>query len=214
MMPDDLKFLATFPFLFVGLWLIVTTILGLLSGWFTLQQRFGPPNDERLLTLRAQSGSMGVGVALQSVLWLTAHKSGLGVGIWRLFGPFQRPFLVPWHEIEAKPTKTLFTPMVNLSLGKPPAGSLRISARSWSRLVEAARPVAGAALGPGPAVGRASVARGMFIEWLATTALAASFFYFASRYDGSGSPIPLEACIGLPGAVLGLAQLFRYASHR
>jgi hypothetical protein len=138
-MDDPKLFLALFPFLFVGMWFAITTMLGFMSGWFSLQQWYEAPSEEPLLKLRWQSGSMGFGVALNGILRLSAHRSGLGVGIWRIFGPFQRPFLVPWSEIEAQPSRVFFTPMVKLSLGKPAVGSLKISERSWSKLVDAAR---------------------------------------------------------------------------
>ena len=190
---EDPKFFAiAFPFLFVGMWLAVGTMLGFMSGWFNLQQWYDAPSEKPLLKLRGQSGSMGLGVSLGGILTLSAHQRGLGIGIWRIFGPFQRPFLVPWNEIEATPSKTWFTPMVKLSLGKPAIGSLKINARSWSKLVDAAGAAVGLGILPAPRVSNTSIARGMLLEWFATTAFAATFFYFGSRLPGDVKGMPLN----------------------
>src|SRR6478672_10360496 len=92
-----------FPFFFGGMWLFATTMLGFMSGWFNLQQWY--PDDggeEPLLTLRGQSGAMGWGVSLNNCLRLRVYRSGLGIGIWRIFAPFQRPLLIPWSEVKAE----------------------------------------------------------------------------------------------------------------
>ena len=129
-----------FPFLFIGMWLVISTLLGLMSGWFNLQQWY--PDDrseEPLLTLGLQSGSMGMGVSLSGCLTFRAYRSGLGVAIWRIFGPFQRPLLIPWREIEATEKRSFFMKMVRLDLGRPANGKLIISAKVWSKLAEAAK---------------------------------------------------------------------------
>ena len=78
---------------------------------------------------------MGFGVNLNGILTLSACRSGLSIRIWRVFGPFQKPLLVPWSEITAQPSRTFFTKMVKLGLGNPPNGKLKINAVSWSKLV-------------------------------------------------------------------------------
>jgi len=142
MSPEEAKrFLIAFPFLFVGMWLLVTTILGFMSGWFTLQQRYSDDrNEEPLLKLGWQSGSMGLGVSFGSCLTLASRREGLSVRVWRIFGPFQRPLLIPWRDISAEPKRILFYRMVRLSFGSPPLGSLKISQRAWDRLIAAAGP--------------------------------------------------------------------------
>lgn len=127
-----------FPFFFVGMWLVATTMLGFMSGWFNLQQQYPDTGDEApLLRLGGQSGSMGAGVSMSGILKLKAYPSGLGVGIWRLFGPFQKPLKIPWSEIEAQSSSSFLAPTAKLQLGKPSSGTLKISARSWTRLVDA-----------------------------------------------------------------------------
>jgi hypothetical protein len=70
-----------FPFFFVGMWLVVTVALGFMSGWFSLQQWYADDgNEEPLLKLRSQSGSMGMGVALNGCLKLRATGPVWGSG--------------------------------------------------------------------------------------------------------------------------------------
>jgi hypothetical protein len=144
MSPEEAKwFLIAFPFLFVGMWLVVTTMLGVLSGWFTLQQWYSDDRpQEPLLKLGWQSGSMGVGVSYGSCLTLASRRDGLSVRLWRIFGPFQRPLLFPWCNITAEPKRILFYRMVHLRFGRPASGSLKISQRAWGRLIAAAGPFA------------------------------------------------------------------------
>jgi hypothetical protein len=203
-----------FPFFFVGMWLVVTTMLGFMSGWFGLQQWYADDGtEEPLLKLGGQSGSMGAGVALSGILNLRAYPSGLGVGIWRVFGPFQKPLKIPWNEIEAEKSSSFFLPMMKLRLGKPANGSLKISARSWARLVDAV-PQTDSRRVQMPAVervSRRSTAQAMIVQWLAMTSLAAAFFYFTSRSNGPQAAVPLSVCIGFPAVVFGIGQLIRYA---
>ncbi len=144
MSPEETKwFLMAFPFLFVGMWLLVTTMLGFMSGWFSLQQWYPDDrNEDPLLKLRWQSGSMGLGVSFSSCLTLASRRDGLSVRVWRIFGPFQRPLLIPWNEITAEPKRFLLYRMVRLNFGRPPSGSLKISERTWNKLIAAAGPFA------------------------------------------------------------------------
>ena len=198
-----------FPVFFVGMWLLVTVMLGLMSGWFSLQQWYADDgSEEPLLRLRAQSGSMGMGVAMNSCLKLRAYRSGLGIGIWRIFGLFQKPLKVPWNEIEAEPSSSFFLPMVKLQLGKPSNGTLKISAQSWSKLVAAARPVATVPLPDVPPVSRAATAWAMLIQWFVISGLFGAFVYLSSRSQLDGFS-PLMALV-VP-AFLGIAMLVRFA---
>jgi hypothetical protein len=204
-----------FPFFFVGMWLLVTTLLGLLSGWFNLQQWYPDDGSEKpLLQLHGQSGQMGAGVQMAGILRLRAYSSGLGIRVSRLFGPFQKPLRIPWSEIEAEPSSSLFLPMVKLHLGRPENGRLKISARSWGRLTDAVPKSDDGKRFQMPAaapVSGTSFARGLFLRWLLITGIMASFFFFASRSTGDEAALPLGMCIGFPAVVVGVGQLVRYA---
>jgi hypothetical protein len=127
-----------FPVLFVTIWISATALIGLFTGWFQLQAQFPADDEAPLLRLRMQSGRMGW-VGLNNILTLEACRSGLRIGIWRIFGPFQRPFQLPWDQIEPEAQSFLLMRRVRLGFGRPEAGSLTISPRSWERLRAAAR---------------------------------------------------------------------------
>jgi len=132
-----------FPLFFIGMWLIVTFLLGVMSGWFNLQQWYPDEgNDEPLLKLRWQSGTMGMGVNFNNALTLGACRSGLQIRVPRFIGLFSKPLLIPWTEIEASEKKTWFIKLVRLALGKPANGRLILRAKTWARLAEAAGPAA------------------------------------------------------------------------
>ncbi|MGH6614369.1 hypothetical protein [Sphingomonas sp.] len=199
-------FIFLFPVLFIGGWLMITTMLGAMAGWFTLQQHYPAGNEPILLKLRARSGSMGPGVALSGILTLSAGPSGLRVGISRLFGPFQKPFFVPWQEIRTEAKTFFFVPMTKLSFGNPANGTLKIDARAWLRLA-AHSSGAHAIKAEQISVGRA--ARGFFLRWSCMTLIVGGFFYLTSRVGGAEG-FPLLASFGFPGALYGIALLIQF----
>ena len=199
-----------FPFFFLGMWLLIGAMLGFMSGWFNLQQWY--PDDggeEPLLKLRGQSGVMGAWVNLNGCLKLWAYPSGLGIRIWKIFGPFQKPLKVPWDEIEAEPSSSFFVPMMKLHLGKPENGMLKISARSWSRLVEAAKPVARTPLPYAPPSDTRATALAMFAQWAVISAFLGIFLFVVTRSQPEGAPPAIF--YALPAIALGVAQLIRFA---
>ncbi len=210
---DSQQFFAFFPFFFVGLWLFVTTLLGILSGWWRLQARYPRGQERPILTLRQRSGTMGLGVSMSGILTLVASPSGLQIAIWRVFGPFQRPFLVPWNEVKAEPVQRFFQPMAKLSFGEPTVGKLTVDAASWARLFASAK-AAGAVSGSVPIVGARAVATGLFLQWIVITMIAAAFYDFASRTMLGAPGVPLPVCIAFPAIVFGLGQLVRYYRER
>lgn len=203
-----------FPFAFVGMWLFVTTLLGLLSGWFRFQTRFPNPKEGALLTLRFKSGVMGLGVNFNGCLILSACPSGLRVAVWRVFGLFQRPFLVPWEQVRTEESSSFFLPMTKLSFGwGEDVGSLRIDAGVWRKLSLAAKTSGSDA--PAPlATPRRGAAMRFAVQWAVVTAGATAFFYFISNAAMNGAGIPLIVCFGLPALTFGVPQLIRYFRQR
>jgi hypothetical protein len=195
-----------FPFLFVGMWLAISSILALLSGWFALQSRFPDRDEPALRVLRGQSGSMGIGVGMSGILKLSATRSGLRVQMNRMFGPFLHAFLVPWDRIRAEPTRMFFAPSVRLRFGDPQEGVLTIAARSWERLAaHSAGAGAAAVIAPVP---RSRNAWAFLLQWVALTVAFGAFFYIAPRLHGLEGP-PLFIIV-FPGLAFGVAQLIRY----
>jgi hypothetical protein len=78
------------------IWLLVFVILGFLSGWYLLMRVFPDrPHEEALAIFKGENGMVGP-VSMHGTLTLSLCPSGLRVGIMKLFGPFQKDFLVPW----------------------------------------------------------------------------------------------------------------------
>ena len=119
---------------FVALWLLVTTLLGGLSGWSAIARRFPDQAETPRFQLKGQSAAMGMGVQLRGILTFSACPSGLRVTIWRIFAPFSKPFFVPWNDVHARPKGGVFVDMMRLGLGNPEAGAMTVTARTWQRL--------------------------------------------------------------------------------
>jgi hypothetical protein len=200
-------FLYIFFPCFIAFWLAITAMLGILSGWAKLQRNFPATMDTSLLTLRMRSGRMGrVGVHMGNILTLSAGSLGLRVGIFRLFGPFSRPFLVPWQQIRADQRTSFFVPSVRLSFGRPEIGTLTIDAQLWRRLaVHSSVPGMAAQI---PAVSLRRSGLGLLVSWVAITALVATVLYLSSHAQGH-SGLPIAACIGLPGIFFAIVMAER-----
>ena len=207
-------FAVAFPLFFASLWLIVTTILGVFSGWFRLMAKFPNQNDEPLLRLRTLSGTMGMGVSMQNVLRLSVCPSGLRVGMMRLLGPFCRDFLVPWKDITIFRKTRLFWPVAKLQFGNPRVGTLTISSHIANRLAGAAKEV-WPERGPFPEEKLHETARRLFIRWALATFLAALFFTLTPRMVSPHGPqAPILVTILFPAVFLGVAAAVQFFRDR
>jgi putrescine transport system ATP-binding protein len=165
-----------FPLFFAALWLMVTALLGLLSGWFRLMVNFPDQTVEPILRIRGQSGTMGLGVRMNGILTLSVCPSGLRIGMMRLFGPFCRNFFVPWESMVVIRKTTLIWPVAELLFGNPVVGRLSISVHVADRMARSA-------MGRWPESGpfaeetRGDVFRRLLTQWGLATSFAAVFFY-------------------------------------
>jgi hypothetical protein len=212
---NAILFMSLFPFLFVAMWLIVTTMLGAMSGWFALQSQFPRDTETPLVTFRRLSGYMGLGANLNGILTLSACPSGLRIAIWRVFGPFQRPFLVPWTEISAERKTRLFMPMAQLRLGAPEVGKLTIDAGIWQKLSAHAPAGRRTTAAPLPLVTNQHIARGLALQCALAGGIAAAFFTLIVSQLPPGVPLwPLAIYIGFIAITFGIAQFMRYLRQR
>jgi hypothetical protein len=198
---------------FVAVWLTVTTVLALLSGWFRLMAAYPDQSVEPILRLRGQSGTIG-GVSMRSVLTLSVCPTGLRVGIMRAFGPFCRDFLVPWESIAVVRKKTLFSPVAELQFGKPVIGRLRIPTQAADRMARAA---VGHWPEPGPLSEQKPEdrVRSLLTWWAVMTSFAALFFIFAPRVIGpSDAGPPIAVAILFPAIVFGVVSFVRFVAAK
>jgi hypothetical protein len=191
------------------MWLTITTVLGLLSGWYFLMIRYPNREETELLRLKRLSGSMGLGVNMNRILNISVCRTGLRIGMMRVFGIFCRDFFVPWEEISVNRKDGFFGQNAQLQFGNPSRGRFRIPSYVADQLARAS-------LGRWPERGPfseetstqvlVSVAR----QWIVTTLLATTFFLVAPRMMSPEAKIPLSVAILFPAIVLGLASVFEY----
>ena len=133
------SWIEEYPYVFpVLLYLFITTLLGYTSGWFRLARKYPDRNEPALLELRNQSGYMGPGVSMRSILHIDVCQSGLRLGMMAIFGPFNRDFFVPWEEISVKRTCWFFLfKVAELRFGTPPVGKVGVSAKIADKLARA-----------------------------------------------------------------------------
>jgi hypothetical protein len=208
------NFAIVFPFFFAAMWLTVTTILALLTGWFRLMEVFPDQSIEPILKLRGQSGTMGLGVSMHGILTLSVCPTGLRVGMMRIFGPFCRTFFIPWESIAVTRKTILVWPFAKLQFGYPVVGTLRLSTRTADRIARAAMghwPEAG----PFPEEKRADTFRRLLAQWAGTTVLAALFFTLVPlAVAPSGGRPPILVAILFPAIVFGFAFVVRFFAER
>jgi len=198
---------------FVLMWLLVCVILGFLSGWYSLMCAFPDrPYEEALTVFKGESGKLGL-VSMHGILKLSPCHSGLRVGIMRLFGPFEKDFLVPWNAISVARKARLGWRYAELSFGT--YGSLRMSDLLADRLwltVPQSWPERGT---PQPITGT-RVFRYYFLQWLLLTTKASAFFIIAPRIAGvgTGGYPPVSVAVLFPAIAIGLAFAFQYLIRR
>ena len=142
---DPVYLVAILPVFFIGMWLAATSSLGIFSGWKELQDQFEDRSEPARLKLHFQSGALGKGshwnplgnVQFGNCLRIEVCDSGLRVAIARIFGPFLRPFFVPWDQIKAERTQALMLRYCRLELGNA-ARILTLRLRTAERIAQAA----------------------------------------------------------------------------
>ena len=200
---------------FASLWLGITTVLGVLSGWFLLMFRYPDQYDgEPLLVLKWQSGTMGLGANMNGILKLSACRSGLRVGMLRIFGPFCRDFFVPWSELTVTRKKVFFWDYAELRFGQsfPKLGlSGRVADKLWAAVPDG-WPEGGSP--PAPET-RDQAVRDVVKKWALTTAVASAFFIIVPRVTGAGDGgMPVPVAILFPAIVFGIGWTFEYWLRR
>jgi hypothetical protein len=199
---------------FATLWLIVTTTLAVLSGWFRLMARFPDQIEEPLLQIRRQSGSMGFGVNMRGILNLSVCPSGLRVGLMRMFGPFSRNFFVPWGDISVVRKQALFSPTAKLQFGNPVIGNLTLPARVADRLARAAMkrwPEAG----PFPEERHGDTLRRLLVQWVVMSVAAALFFGIVPLFVvPAHTRPPIALAILFPAIAFGMMAIVTYVRER
>ncbi len=202
-----------FPIFFVLMWLFVTTMLGFISGWYALMQRYPDQSESSLHTFTNQSGSMNF-VGMRSILKLGVCRSGLRVGIMRIFGIFCRDFFVPWNEIDVS-RGDRFLESGEAVFGHPTLGNLTVPSDVADRIARAAG-VLWPESGAFPEETSNQASSRIIKLWAARTSLAAAFFIIVPRLampKGESGP-PIIVAVLFPAAVFGVVGLVQYLRRR
>ncbi len=117
---------------FVGFWMGICVLLGLMSGWRGLASRYGARGDEPSHS-QTVWGMVGM-VSYNGVLHLAATHVGLDMRVMPLFRAGHPPLLVPWAAIRVEGERSgLFgkQTLVRLGEGGP---LLRVSSDVWAHM--------------------------------------------------------------------------------
>jgi len=126
------------------MWLAITTLLGVLAGWFELQDLYADRDEPALDRLQFVSGALGRGnllnpwgnVSYGSCLSLDVCRGGLRVRVWRIFAVFQTPIFVPWPCITVEVKRILFFRRYRLEFARTYGRALTISERAFDRIAQ------------------------------------------------------------------------------
>jgi len=137
------RFLDSYPFvpllIFPFFWCAVLWLIGQLSGWSLLAQKFRLTSSFPGECWSWQSARMRWGANYGSCLTAGADATGLYLRVMIFFRAGHPPLLLPWHEISVrKRGKTVFFRYVELSLGREEQIAFRISGRLADRIQAAA----------------------------------------------------------------------------
>jgi hypothetical protein len=102
--PPPLWIFALFPVFFVGLWVVIGTLLSRLSGWSTLAGHFRADNPPSGTRFRFVSGSMGKGIVpvqYRSCLFVTVNDRGLHLSLLPPFRFMSPALFIPWTKVES-----------------------------------------------------------------------------------------------------------------
>lgn len=200
-----------FPLFFIFFWLFITTMLGVLSGWYTLMKKFPDKPEKPLLQLNYQSGMLGI-TSMSGVLKIAVCPSGLRLGIVRIFGVFSRDFFVPWQEIQVIRINRFLWKSVTLQFGK--FGALKIQVQLANKLAHSAQE-RWPEPGPFPTESHWHVFVDLAKYWGFYTTIGALFFIFGPRIampEGtpqSASP-PISVAILFPAICIGILCFIEY----
>ena len=148
MSPDNLQhfadqhlalFLAGFALYFIGLWLLISTLISLIGGWFALSKFYRMRTPFSGQKVSGQSGQMRWLTNYSRILTLGANQRGLYLASMFLFRFMQPPLLIPWEEVKVRRSKGWFFEYVTFTLGR----ELSIPLRIRSSLAEKLRNTAG-----------------------------------------------------------------------
>jgi hypothetical protein len=122
-----------FPLFFVGLWLLVSAILSVMSGWTDLAKRFRSSRRPEGRSLSWQVVSVGF-VPENGVTALVVSPEGLYLSSFPIFRFMRPPLLVPWNEVRLVSSRSFFGRIERFTLELASATSLTIKRAAFDAM--------------------------------------------------------------------------------
>src|SRR6266446_10262395 len=101
-------FAAVFPFYFIALWLLISTLISLIGGWFSLAKIYRTRIPFQGMKLKLWSSQMRWWTHYNNVITAGASQEGLHLTSMFLFRFMHPPLLIPWAEVRVRRTKGWF----------------------------------------------------------------------------------------------------------
>jgi hypothetical protein len=198
------------PVLIVGLLVVGGWAMGAQSGWYGLMRLYPDRDEKPIRVFQGQTGWMNGGLSFNGILTLSVCPSGLRVSLPRVFGPFSRPYFIPWGDIRVYRLTEYFMPAARLEFGQPARGALSVRGNTANRLARAAgrnwpEP------GPFPFESTGHILASVVLQWAALSALLAVFLTLLAFVFAPARPfLPLPIAIGLPALIMGVVACIRF----
>jgi hypothetical protein len=124
---------SLFPLLFIGVWVLITKVLSIASGWNKLANLYQYRNIFDGKLLRFQSANIS-GVGFNSSLEVGISARGLYLRPFILFRPFHAPLLIPWSHIKKERIKKYIFTGYRFKFPRVDKVNLNISEKLYSEI--------------------------------------------------------------------------------
>jgi hypothetical protein len=117
--------------LFVGLWLLLTKLFSLVSGWHKLVSVFPGIDMSEGVMVSHQTARIGNILYKKCLIW-ECRETGFFMKTMALFKGFHSPVLIPWSEIRINPAKYVFQDGYAISVQSVPGFSMWVKKSEFS----------------------------------------------------------------------------------
>jgi hypothetical protein len=198
------------PVLIIGLLFVTGWALGAQSGWYGLMRLYPDCDEKPIRVFKGKTGWMN-GLSFNGILTLSVCPSGLRVALPRVFGPFSKPYFIPWSDIRVYRLTEYFMPAARMEFGQPAKGALSVGVNTANRLARAAgknwpEP------GPFPFESTGHILASIVLQWAALSVILAGFLTLLAFLFAPARPfLPLPIAIGLPMLINGVIACIQFS---
>ncbi len=131
------------PLFFVALWVLVGTVVGRLSGWYLLAERYRANTPFQGETWPFQSAQMRYQSHYNNCLTFGADPQGLSIAMLFILRAGHPPLFIPWGELELQPNRRLFVRGYELRFRQVPGVYMWVWAKLGEKIARASQGSAG-----------------------------------------------------------------------